>query len=163
MPVEVPVVVRATDESNFARLSQAGAAEVVPEVLESSIMLASHALVLLGVPINRVVRRFREVREQRYDLLRGFFHGSSDAADDLDEARQPRLHSLVLNPGAWGIGRSIAEIDLARFGVAVTAIRRRGIRAVSPAPEARFEAGDVVVLMGVPDALAAGENRLLKG
>ena len=160
---ELPVVVRATDESDFARLSQGGAAEVVPEVLESSIMLASHALVLLGVPINRVVRRFREVREQRYDLLRGFFHGASDAADDLDEARQPRLHSLVLNPGAWGIGRSIAEIDLERFGVAVTAIRRRGIRAVSPAPEARFEAGDVVVLMGVPDALAAGENRLLQG
>ena len=160
---ELPVVVRAVDESDFARLSQGGAAEVVPEVLESSIMLASHALVLLGVPIARVVRRFREVREQRYDLLRGFFHGAADAADDLDEARQPRLHSLVLNPGAWGIGRSIAEIDLARFGVAVTAIRRRGIRAVSPAPEARFEAGDVVVLMGVPDALAAGENRLLKG
>ncbi|MBK7136529.1 MAG: cation:proton antiporter [Rhodocyclales bacterium] len=160
---ELPVVVRAVDESDFARLSQGGAAEVVPEVLESSIMLASHALVLLGVPIARVVRRFREVREQRYDLLRGFFHGASDAADDLDEARQPRLHSLVLNPGAWGIGRSIAEIDLERFGVAVTAIRRRGIRAVSPAPEARFEAGDVVVLMGVPDALAAGEIRLLKG
>jgi len=160
---ELPVVVRAVDESDFARLSQGGAAEVVPEVLESSIMLASHALVLLGVPIARVVRRFREVREQRYDLLRGFFHGASDAADDLDEARQPRLHSLVLNPGAWGIGRSIAEIDLERFGVAVTAIRRRGIRAISPAPEARFEAGDVVVLMGVPDALAAGENRLLQG
>ena len=160
---ELPVVVRAVDESDFARLSQGGAAEVVPEVLESSIMLASHALVLLGVPIARVVRRFREVREQRYDLLRGFFHGASDAADDLDEARQPRLHSLVLNPGAWGIGRSIAEIDLERYGVAVTAIRRRGIRAVSPAPEARFEAGDVVVLMGVPDTLAAGENRLLKG
>ena len=79
------------------------------------------------------------------------------------QRRQPRLHSLVLNPGAWGIGRSIAEIDLERFGVAVTAIRRRGIRAISPAPEARFEAGDVVVLMGVPDALAAGENRLLQG
>jgi hypothetical protein len=26
-----------------------------------------------------------------------------------------------------------------------------------------FEAGGVVVLMGVPDSLAAGENRLLKG
>ena len=42
-------------------------------------------------------------------------------------------------------------------------IRRRGIRAVSPAPEARLEAGDVVVLLGLPDGLAAGENRLLKG
>ena len=160
---ELPVGVRAADESDFDRLSQAGAAEVVPETLESSIMLASHALVLLGVPINRVVRRFREVREQRYDLLRGFFHGATDAADDLDEARQPRLHSVVLNPGAWGIGRSIAELGLERFEVTVSVIRRRGIRAVSPSPEARFEAGDVVVLLGVPDGLAAGENRLLKG
>ena len=36
-------------------------------------------------------------------------------------------------------------------------------RAVSPAPEARFHASDVVVLTGAPDSLAAGENRLLKG
>ncbi|MBL8502841.1 MAG: cation:proton antiporter [Rhodocyclaceae bacterium] len=160
---ELPVVVRAADESDFDRLSLAGAAEVVPETLESSIMLASHALVLLGVPINRVVRRFREVREQRYDLLRGFFHGATDAADDLDEARQPRLHSVVLNPGAWGIGRTIGELGLERFQITVSLIRRRGIRAVSPAPEARLEAGDVVVLLGLPDGLAAGENRLLKG
>jgi len=160
---ELPVVVRAADESDFDRLSQAGAAEVVPETLESSIMLASHALVLLGVPINRVVRRFREVREQRYDLMRGFFHGATDAADDLDEARQPRLHSVVLNPGAWGIGKTIADLGLDRFEVSVSVIRRRGIRAVSPSPEARFEAGDVVVLLGVPDGLAAGEGRLLKG
>jgi CPA2 family monovalent cation:H+ antiporter-2 len=160
---ELPVVVRAADESDFDRLSQAGAAEVVPETLESSIMLASHALVLLGVPINRVVRRFREVREQRYDLMRGFFHGATDAADDLDETRQRRMHSVVLNPGAWGIGKTIADLGLDRFEVSVSVIRRRGIRAVSPSPEARFEAGDVVVLLGVPDGLAAGEGRLLKG
>lgn len=160
---ELPVVVRAADEGDFDRLSQAGATEVVPEMLESSIMLASHALVLLGVPISRVVRRFREVREKRYDLLRGFFHGATDVADDLDEARLPRLHSLVLNPGAWGIGKTIADLGLERFEVSVSAIRRRGIRAVSPSPEARLEAGDVVVLLGAPDGLAAGENRLLKG
>jgi CPA2 family monovalent cation:H+ antiporter-2 len=160
---ELPVVVRAADESDFDRLSQAGAAEVVPETLESSIMLASHALVLTGVPIARVVRRFRDVREQRYDLMRGFFHGTSDAAEDLDEARQPRLHSVVLNPGAWAISRTLAELGLERFGVTVSLIRRRGIRAVSPAPEARLEAGDVVVLLGVPDGLGAAENQLLKG
>jgi len=160
---ELPVVVRAADESDFDRLSQAGAAEVVPETLEASIMLASHALVLTGVPIARVVRRFRDVREQRYDLLRGFFHGATDAADDLDEARQPRLHSVALNPGAWAIGHTLGEAGLDRFDVTVSLIRRRGIRAVSPAPEARLEAGDVVVLLGVPDGLAAGENRLLKG
>ena len=160
---ELPVVVRAADESDYDRLSQAGATEVVPETLESSIMLASHALVLIGVPINRVVKRFREVREQRYDLMRGFFHGTTDAADDLDEAWQPRLHSVVLNPGAYGVGRTIADLGLDRFNITVSLIRRRGIRAFSPSPEARFEAGDVAVLQGVPEGLAAGENRLLKG
>ena len=160
---ELPVVVRAADEGDFDRLSRAGAAEVVPETLESSIMLASHALVLLGVPIKRVVRRFREVRDQRYDLLRGFFHGATDVADDPDEAQQPRLHSLVLNPGAYGIGRTLGELGLEMMGVGVTAIRRRGIRAVSPSPEARLLAGDVVVLTGAPDRLEVAEGRLLKG
>jgi hypothetical protein len=103
---ELPVVVRAADESDFDRLSLAGAAEVVPETLESSIMLASHALVLLGVPINRVVRRFREVREQRYDLLRGFFHGATDAADDLDEAR-PAAPACG-DPGSGCLGHRLA-------------------------------------------------------
>ncbi|HMM54142.1 MAG TPA: monovalent cation:proton antiporter-2 (CPA2) family protein [Candidatus Desulfobacillus sp.] len=159
----LPVVVRAADESNYERLAQAGAAEVVPETLEASIMLASHALVLLGVPIARVVRRFREVREQRYGLMRGFFHGATDGADRLEEARQQRLRSVTLTPGAWAVGKTLADLGLERFEVSVSLIRRRGIRAVSPAPEARFEAGDVVVLLGVPDGLAAGENRLLKG
>jgi len=40
-------------------------------------MLASHALVLLGVPIRRVLEQIRRVREERYSLLRGFFHGTA--------------------------------------------------------------------------------------
>ncbi|MEW5890717.1 MAG: monovalent cation:proton antiporter-2 (CPA2) family protein [Pseudomonadota bacterium] len=157
------VVVRAGDEADLERLAQAGATEVVPDILESSIMLASHALVLLGVPIHRVVKRIREIRESRYGLLRGFFHGSSDAAEDLAEAQQPRLHSIALNAGAYAIGRTLGELGLDRFGVTVSAVRRRNIRGVSPGPETRLEVGDVLVLLGVPDGLAAAEGRLLKG
>src|SRR5476649_1333995 len=72
------VIVRVTDESEMDRLQQAGAAEVVPEALESSLILASHALLLCGVPLARVMQRVRTVRESRYGLLRGFFHGASD-------------------------------------------------------------------------------------
>ena len=36
------------------------------KILEGSLMLASHALVLLGVPLNRVVKRIRMFREERY-------------------------------------------------------------------------------------------------
>jgi CPA2 family monovalent cation:H+ antiporter-2 len=60
------VVVRAGDEADLEKLAQAGAAEVVPEAFEASIMLASHALALIGVPLPRVVRRIREIRSQRY-------------------------------------------------------------------------------------------------
>jgi CPA2 family monovalent cation:H+ antiporter-2 len=57
---------------------------VVPEALESSLMLASHALVVMGVPLRRVVHRVQAARDERYASLRGFFHGASDA-DDRDE------------------------------------------------------------------------------
>jgi CPA2 family monovalent cation:H+ antiporter-2 len=91
--------VRTADERDMERLSRAGAAEVVPETLEASLMLASHALVLVGVPINRVLKRIRQTRSQRYSLLRGFYRGISDRDDDEDDEHQPRLHSVLANPG----------------------------------------------------------------
>ena len=157
---ELPVVVRTTDERDMERLSKAGAAEVVPESLEASLMLASHALMLIGVPLNRVLRRIREARAERYKLLRGFFHGMSDREED--EEQQPRLHSVWLSPGAAAIGRTLAELHLDVLGCEVSAIRRRGIRAVEPDPETRLEEGDVIVLLGGPEAVAGAENRLLQ-
>ena len=157
---DLPVVVRTLDERDFDRLSKAGAAEVVPESLEASLMLASHALVLVGVPINRVLKRIRQARSERYRLLRGFFHGLSDR--DEDEENQPRLHSIWLTPGASAIGKTLTELDLERLGCEVSAIRRRGIRAVEPAPETQLEEGDVIVVLGAPEAVSAAEERLLQ-
>src|SRR5262249_61596115 len=71
---ELPVVVRTLDDAQLDRLLDAGAAEVVPEVLEGSLMLATHSLLLLGLPLNRVLARIRAIREERYSLFRGFFH-----------------------------------------------------------------------------------------
>ena len=159
----LPVIVRTLDDADMDRLIAAGAAEVVPETFESSLMLASHALVLLGVPLRRVVRRIREVREQRYSLMRGFFHGGTDEAEDPDEAREPRLHSVALMPGASALGRSLGELALDELGVQVTALRRREQRMVSPSPQTALQAGDVIVLLGTPEQLAAAEIRLLQG
>ncbi len=159
----LPVIVRTRDDGGLEQLEAAGAAEVVPDTFESSLMLASHALLMLGVPVRRVVGHIRSVRERRYRLLRGFYRGASDDAADLDEANQPRLHTVSLEPGAYAVGRTLAELDLSRLGGEVTAVRRRGIRADEPGPETRFEAGDVVVLLGRPDALDAAEGRLLQG
>jgi len=158
----LPVIVRTADERDLERLTRAGATEVVPETLEASLMLASHALVLLGIPINRVLRRIRQTRVQRYSLLRGFYRGMSDSDRDEPDEYQPRLHSVLLTPGAAAIGCTLAELDLIRFGCEVSAIRRRGIRAVEPAPETRLREGDVVVMLGDSEAISAAEERLFQ-
>lgn len=158
---DLPVVVRTVDDTDLDRLKQAGAMEVVAEVMEGSLMLASHALMLLGVPLNRVVRRIREAREQRYHLFRGFFRGMSDA-DDLSDRHHLQLHSVMLTLGAKAVGKTIGELDLAPFHVEIKALRRANHRPRGPDPEAMLEAGDVLVLLGSHEHLAAAEEHLLR-
>ncbi len=159
----VPVVVRTVDDSDIDRLKQAGAAEVVPEIMEGSLMLASHALMLVGVPFNRVLRRIRETREHRYDLFRGFFRGVTDETGEERDRLQPRLHSVMITQGAAAVNKTLRELDLARISVAVTSIRRRSIRSPDPDPETRLLEGDVVVLRGVEENLALAEAILMQG
>jgi len=66
-------------------------------------------------------------------------------------------------PGAAVVGRALGEMSLDALDVSVSAVRRRGIRALWPGVETRIEAGDVVVLLGAPSALEAAEQRLLGG
>ncbi len=157
---ELPVIVRTVDDAELDRLTQAGATEVVPEVLEGSLMLASHLLLLLGVPLNRVLARIRAIREERYSLFRGFFHGATDAADAAENL-QPRLHSVLLTERSAAVGRTLADLDLAGL-VEVTSVRRRGMRSKVPLVDYRFDAGDVIVLLGRPENLALAERRLLR-
>jgi CPA2 family monovalent cation:H+ antiporter-2 len=67
---QVPVVVRTKDDRDLNQFQDAGASEVVPETIEGSLMLATHALALVGVPMKRVIRMVQEQRNQRYELLR---------------------------------------------------------------------------------------------
>ena len=160
---DVAIVARAREQDDVEKLFAAGAAEVVPEALESSVMLATHALALSGIPMHKVIKRLREMREQHYALLRGFFHGATDAGTHLDDAEQPRLHAVTLTPGAWAIGWRAGEIDMARVGADATAIRRRSERGLKLAPDLTLLEGDVVVLIGDAAAVTAGEALLLRG
>ncbi|EON14510.1 MULTISPECIES: monovalent cation:proton antiporter family protein [Pandoraea] len=156
----LPVVVRTVDDTHIDDLIAAGATEVVPEIVEGSLMLASHALVLMGVPMRRVLRRVAQARNERYSLLRGYFHGLDDE-DEGGEREQVRLQSVPLSLNADAVGRTLGELRLDKLGVTVTAIRRHGIRGVEPVSETRLMAEDIVVLRGLPEKLTAAEHRLL--
>jgi CPA2 family monovalent cation:H+ antiporter-2 len=159
---QLPIIVRTQDDTSLDRLLKAGATEVVPEVFEGSLMLGSHALVLLGIPLERVLRQVRDARDTRYRLLRGYFHGADDPDDaGDDEVRQMRLHSVPIEAGSAAAGRDLESLGLAATGAEVRAVRRRGIRGDDPSSSLVLEAGDVVVLRGTSEAIELAEARLL--
>ena len=153
----LPVIVRTRDDADMDRLQQAGAAEVVPDTFESSLMLGTHALVLMGVPLKRVVRRIRDIRNKRYELLRGFFHGEGDEANDLDEAGQAHLHSVTLSVASRATGLTLGELALEALGVQVVAVRHGRDRIAPPPLTMCLASGDVVVVLGKPEQVAAAE------
>ncbi len=157
---ELPVIVRTFDDSDVARLRAAGAAEVVAEVVEGSLMLATQTMMQLGMPLNRVLRRLRDVRRERYSSLGAFFPGATDQESDADA---PILRTILLGPEAAAVGKTLGSLNLAAMEVQVTAVRRKGAREVNPAPETRLAAGDVLVLLGTQGRLARAEIRLLQG
>ncbi|MEP7303417.1 MAG: cation:proton antiporter, partial [Caldimonas sp.] len=156
----VPVVVRTIDDSDMEHLRSAGATEVVPEAIEGSLMLASHALALVGVPMRRVLRLVQEQRDARYGLLRGYFHGADD--DTADELQHARLLSVTLPPGSEGVSRMLGEQALPEGGVTVVSLRRASGAVLRPDAGLTLAEGDTLVLSGLPEALALAEERLLK-
>jgi CPA2 family monovalent cation:H+ antiporter-2 len=109
------------------------------------------------------MRRMSQVRDQQYGLLRGLFHGASDAPES-GESAQPRLHAVTLHAHAAALAKPLAALDLEALGVQVTAVRRPGEqRKLSAAQAGELRVGDVVVLLGAPELLEAAESRLLQG
>ena len=158
---QVPVIVRTQDDLDLEKLQAAGATEVVPEAIEGSLMLASHALALVGVPMRRVIRIVQDLRDARYNLLRGYFHGADD--DRGDEIDHERLNSFTLTPGARAVGRALGQLALHAVGVRIVGLRRRNGTAATLDDDTVLDDGDTLVLSGKPDALAIAIDVLQKG
>jgi len=157
----VPVIVRTIDDTDLEKLRAAGATEVVPEAIEGSLMLASHALALVGVPMPRVQRIAEDAREARYGLLRGYFHGQDD--DTSEESEQPRLASVTLAPASACLGETLLDQALHAMGIQVVSMRLASGAVTTPSDDMVLSAGDTLVLSGLPEPLALAEEKLLKG
>ena len=155
---QLPILVRTAHEADIERLLAAGATEVVPEIVEGSLMIASHALALAGVPLSRVLRRVRKVRDSRYSLLQGFFHGADDSEEDAIEDAQIHLRAVLLGPASNLAGQPLAQAPLG--SARVTAVVRQGVRIADPAPDLLLQPGDTLVLAGTLEQIGEAEARL---
>jgi CPA2 family monovalent cation:H+ antiporter-2 len=156
-------LVRTRDDADLEKLQSAGATEVIPELIEGSLMLASHVLLMMGVPMRKVVRRITDAREERYGLLRGYFRGAED--DEVSANQSWHLHSVPLQEGAQALGKRLSELSLDEDGVNIQAVRRKSTESdytkLDLAEDPVLQQGDIVVLSGSPESIDLAEARLL--
>ena len=157
----VPVVVRTVDDQNLKKFQDAGATEVVPEAIEASLMLASHALALVGVPMRRVLRIVQKQRDERYSLLRGYFHGADDSS--VEELYQERLVTVTLPLAGSSVGQALGQLRLSVMGVQVVSLRRANGKTVPVEEGLVLQGADTLVLSGTPEQLTLAEDRLVSG
>jgi K+:H+ antiporter len=160
---DVPVLVRTADDVGIKELQDAGATDVVPETFEASLMLVSHVLMLLHVPVSRVVRTVNEIRNNRYAVLRNIVRrGDARPLDETHDHRE-EIKSVVVPPGAWAVGRTLGDVRGRGVEVVFTGIRRLGILGREPAVDTVLRDGDIVVIYGQPEELERAESVLLAG
>lgn len=160
---QVPVLVRTQDDARIKELKDAGATDVVPETFEASLMLVSHVLILLHVPVSRVVRTVGEIRSNRYSVLRNIVPRGDPRPIDESQEHREELKSVVVPPGAWAIGRTLRDVRNRGIEVTFTGVRRQGILGRDPADDTVLRDGDIVVLYGQPEDLERAEAALLAG
>ena len=158
---QVPVIVRTQDDIDLEKLLAAGATEVVPEAIEGSLMLASHALALVGVPMRRVIRIVQDQRDARYNLLRGYFHGADD--DTLDELDHERLTTVVMPVASPWLGKKLKDLAFHAMGVRAVNLRRANGQTEPVNDDTELQANDAWVLSGTSQTLAVAEEKLLRG
>jgi CPA2 family monovalent cation:H+ antiporter-2 len=160
---EVPVLVRTADDGRIKELHDAGATDVVPETFEASLMLVSHVLMLLHVPVTKVVRVINDIRNNRYAVLRNIVRrGDARPLDETHEHRE-EIKSVVVPPGAWAVGRTLRDVRGRGVEVVFTGIRRLGILGREPSADTVIRDGDIVVIYGQPEELERAESVLLAG
>lgn len=159
---DIPVIVRTMDESGLEKIRAAGANEVVPEVLEGSLMLASHALVIFDVPLSRVIKKIREFRESKYEIFKGYFKGVSDEKDDL--INQHQLHSIEIKNKSFFNGKLLSDIPFEEYGISVHHLRRPNmLEDIEPRADLRLNTGDILVVLGHFEEIRLFENYSLNG
>ena len=156
---DVKVLVRTKNDKGLDKLQQAGATQVIPEVLEGSLMLVAQVLFLSGVPRRRIIQRLECERKTKYQHLHGFYYGE-ESQKEKSLWLIEQLHAVVLNENSEVIGSYVEQLHLS--GVIIKSLHRQGGEKVVISEKVRFKAGDVVLMQGEKRDLLQAETILLR-
>jgi monovalent cation:H+ antiporter-2, CPA2 family len=112
----------------------------------------------VGTPLRKVLQRLRSLRDERYTLFAGFFHGASDAPDS-DEAAQ-RLHTYTLSETASVLGKPISSLTLPAL-TQVVGLKRGGVKVNLKDADYVLEPDDCLIVLGTSDGLDTFGRQLI--
>jgi monovalent cation:H+ antiporter-2, CPA2 family len=152
----VHVVARTTTVEQLEELGRLGVYEAVHPESEAGLELGRQALSHLGVPAGDVQRFADEVRRELYaPITRQGTEG--DLLAQLQRAsRQIETEWVRLPENSPLEGRTIGELGVrTETGASIVAIVRDDLVLAGPGPEARFEPGDLVGVLGTQEQRTA--------
>jgi CPA2 family monovalent cation:H+ antiporter-2 len=152
----VHVVARTTTVEQVEELGRLGIYEAVHPESEAGLELGRQALSHLGVPAGDVQRFADEVRRELYaPITRQGREG--DLLEQLERASQQIETEWVMLPENSPLkGRTIGELGVrTETGASIVAIVRDDLVLAGPGPDARFEPGDLVGVLGTQEQRTA--------
>ena len=155
----IPVLVRTRDDSMMEELYRNGATRLIPEVLESSLLVVSHVLTMLGKPDWEVKQRIQAVRNKKYKRLHGFFIGQTEPLYTPEGLPAHLRHGFTLDDECTAINRSLQAIPLMKTGVEIDKIIRNN-QQIDPEDNVVLEVGDLILLTGTSKAISDAEDML---
>ncbi len=158
---DIPIIVRSKDDQHMDKLHAVGASNVVPESFEASMMLAIHVLQHMGISTDKSMDFVKRAREDEYRRLRGYFRGED--ALGMDEPESLRLHTVILLPDCFAVGKSVNELTLDKTDSSLIAVRRGRNRIDYFDKNFRFKTGDAVVIEGTQNTVLNAEKYILTG
>ena len=159
----VQIIVRARKDKQLDALYDAGATQVVPELQEGNLMIISQVMHYSGVPMSRILKRVTAERKGRYDHMRGFYPGETTEINPATQDKLEFIHPIIVGSKAFAVGKSLADLNLAKLKVNLKGLRRNQHELQSPTLDETICAGDVLIVVGKPRRVERTERFILEG
>lgn len=156
------IVARTRYVREVEALKELGADTVIPEELETSVEIVSRVLASYLVPRREIDAFIAEIRAGDYQMWRAPTGARPSLLDLRQTLTDVEITTLRVDAGSTLAGQRLMDSDLRRlYGVSVVAIRRGDDLIPNPGADERVEAGDLLVVLGLGEEIAAASVLLV--
>jgi CPA2 family monovalent cation:H+ antiporter-2 len=154
------LIVRTRYVNEIEAIRQLGADEVIPEEFETSIEIFTRVLGKYLVPRRDVENFTADVRSKNYEMFR-VLPSENGGGISLEVPEINFISLKIEKDSGTYIGKSIKESNLRENArVNIVAIKREGKTKTEITGDTKIKLGDIIYLVGKPDALSAFESEV---